>query len=67
MASSDKDPITMGRRFLGFCVSLFLGVAVLWLTVQLLSQFWGWLVLLAVVGAVGWVTVLVVRRRRDRW
>jgi uncharacterized membrane protein len=67
MPSSDKDPITMGRRFLSFCFSLFLGIAVLWLAVRLLSQFWGWLVVLAVVGAAGWVTVLVIRRRRNRW
>jgi hypothetical protein len=64
MPSSDKDPVTMGRCF---CISLFLGIAVLWLAVRLLSQFWGWLVVLAVVGAAGWVTVLVIRRRRNRW
>ena len=67
MASSDKNPIAMGRRALGFCISLFLSVAVLWLAVQLLSQFWGWLVLLGVIGVAVWVTVMVIRRRRDRW
>jgi uncharacterized membrane protein YdbT with pleckstrin-like domain len=67
MPTSDKEPTTMAKRFLTFCLAVFVGIALLYFAVRLLSQFWGWLVLLAIVVITGWVVIVVVRARRDRW
>lgn len=67
MSDKDKEPVTLARRFLSFCVAVFGGILLLHFSLQLLSQFWGWLVLLAVLGAVGYALFRILRARRDRW
>lgn len=67
MSNHDKEPVTMARRFLTFCLAVLAGIALLYLAIQLLSQFWGWLVLLAVVAGAIYVVFLILRWRRDRW
>jgi hypothetical protein len=64
---STNEPTTMAKRFLSFCVSVLTGIAMLYLAVQLLAQFWGWLALIAGLIAAAWIVVRVVRWRRDRW
>ena len=65
--NDNKEPITMAQRFLTFCLAVLAGVVLLYLAVQLLSQFWGWLALLAAVAITSYVVVRVLRARRDRW
>jgi len=65
--NDNKEPITMAQHFLTFCLAVLAGVVLLDLAVQLLSVFWGWLVLLAVVAITCYVVVRILRVRRDRW
>ena len=65
--NDQKEPITMAKRFMTFCAAVLAGIVLLYLAVQLLSQFWGWLVLLAVVAITSYVVVRILRARRDRW
>lgn len=62
-----KEPVTMAKRFMTFCAAVLVGVALLYFAVQLLSQFWGWLVLLAAVAITGYVVIRILRARRNRW
>jgi len=64
---AEKDPITMGRRFFTFCLLVLGGIVLLQIGLALLSQFWGWLLLIA--GAVTsiWLLVRLLRARRERW
>lgn len=57
----------MAQRFIVFCLAVLVGVVLLHLAVQLLSQFWGWLALLAGICTAVYVAILIVRARRDRW
>jgi heme/copper-type cytochrome/quinol oxidase subunit 4 len=62
-----KEPSTMGQKLLGFCLAVLLSVILLYLAVELLARFWGWLVLVAAVVLVLWITIVIYRWRRDRW
>lgn len=64
---SSNEPTSLARRFLGFCVAVLVGIVLLYLAIQLLSQFWGWLLLLALIGVAVYVTVVIIRWRRTRW
>ncbi|MEC5152434.1 hypothetical protein [Cryobacterium sp. GrIS_2_6] len=57
----------MARRFFNFCLLVLGGIVLLDLALELLAQFWGWLVLVGVVVAASWALVYIVRARRDRW
>ena len=65
--NDQKEPVTMAKHFMTFCIAVLAGVVLLYLAVQLLSQFWGWLALLAVIAITSYVVVRVLRARRDRW
>ena len=65
--NDNKEPITMAQRFLTFCLAVLAGVVLLYLAVQLLMQFWGWLMLLAAVAIIVYMGIRVAVRRRDRW
>jgi uncharacterized membrane protein YdbT with pleckstrin-like domain len=65
--NDQKEPITMAKSFMTFCVAVLAGIVLLYLAVQLLSVFWGWLVLLVVVALIVYVGIRIVGRRRDRW
>lgn len=64
---SSNEPTTLAKRFVAFCLSVLAGIVLLYLAVQLLAQFWGWLLLIAGIVAAVWITVQVVRSRRNRW
>lgn len=65
---ADKDnPSSIAQRFFNVCLLLCGGVLALWVALQLLAQFWGWLLLIAVVVSVIWILVVVARSRRNRW
>lgn len=63
---NDKEPEALMRKFFRSCLLALAGVFVLWMALQLLAQFWGWLVLIAALLAFVWGIVWVVRWRRDR-
>lgn len=64
----DKEPVPIMKRFLYGCLLALAGVIALWLALQLLAQFWGWLLLLAAIASLIYAAVRLVRRRRDgRW
>lgn len=62
----DEKPETIMQRFFRGCLLALAGVFLLWLAWQLLSMFWGWLLLAATLGALIWAAVWFVRWRRDR-
>ncbi len=64
---AEKDPITMGRRFFTFCLLALGGIVLLQIALTLLSQFWGWLLLIAGASASIWLLVRLLRARRERW
>ena len=60
------NPKTVAQRFFMFCLLILGGVIALTLAVDFLAKIWGWLLLLGLVMIAIWVTVVVVRARRDR-
>ena len=62
-----EEKPTMSQSFFQACGLVLLGIIALWVALELLAQFWGWLVLLAAIGAATWTVIAVVRARRDRW
>lgn len=64
---SSNQPASLARRFLGFCVAVLAGIVLLYLATWLLSQFWGWLLLLGLVTLGIYLTVVIIRWRRSRW
>ena len=64
---SEPDPKTWAQRFFAFGLLSLGGVVLLYLAIQLLAQFWGWLLLIFGFMAAIWVTVAVIRGRRNRW
>ena len=61
------DPKTWAKQFFRFCLLILVGVVLLWLALQLLAQFWGWILLAAAIVAAAWITITVIRFRRNRW
>ena len=66
---SDKEPTpkNLAQRFFNFCLLLLGGIIALWVALQFLAQFWGWIVLIAVLVATIWALVAIMRARRNRW
>ena len=62
-----KEATTMGQKLLGLCLAVLLSVILLYLAVELLARFWGWLVLVAAIVLVLWIAIAIYRWRRDRW
>lgn len=60
-----KDP--MSKRFFTACLLILVGVIALWMALQLLAQFWGWIVLIGAIVLAGWIVYKVLQARRDRW
>ncbi|WP_416442594.1 hypothetical protein AB3K78_09195 [Leucobacter sp. HNU] len=57
----------MGMKFLKFCLAVLAGVILLYLAVCLLTRFWVWLAVIALVAVTLWIGVAVWRRWRDGW
>lgn len=64
---NDKETDTMTSKIFRFCLAVFVGVLLLYLAVELLAQFWGWLVFIGAIIAAVWIGVAVWRRGRDGW
>ncbi len=65
--STEKDkPVPVLTRIFHACLLILGAVLVLWLALELLAQIWGWLVLLAAIGAAIWALVFIIRWQRDR-
>ena len=62
----DKEPVPIMKRFFHGCLLALAGVIVLWLALQLLAQFWGWLLVLAAITGLIYAVVCFIRWRRDR-
>lgn len=67
MADKEPTPRNLAQRFFDLCLLLLGGIIALWVALQFLAQFWGWLVLIAVLIAAIWALVTVLRVRRNRW
>ena len=65
--TDNKEKATMSQRFLTACLLILGGVIALYVAIELLSHFWGWIVLSAAVILVGWIAFKVIQARRDRW
>ena len=48
MADKEPTPKNMAQRFFDLSLLLLGGIIALWGALQLLAQFWGWIVLIAV-------------------
>lgn len=49
---SDPKPPTVVQRFFRACVLILGGIVALWIALQLLARFWGWLLLVAAIALV---------------
>jgi hypothetical protein len=67
MADKGSSPTNLAQRFFDLSLLLLGGVIALWVALQFLAQFWGWLVLITVLVAAIWVLLAVLRARRNRW
>lgn len=62
----DERPETIMQRFFRGCLLALAGVIALWLALNLLAQFWGWLLLAAALAGLIWAAVWFIRWQRDR-
>lgn len=46
---SEPKPPTIVQRFFRACLLILGGILALWLALELLAQFWGWLLLIAAI------------------
>ncbi|GAA2021750.1 hypothetical protein GCM10009819_00320 [Agromyces tropicus] len=65
---ADETPTPTPQRFFHACLLILGGIVALSLALELLAQFWGWLVLIAGIALVIWAAVVGVRHWREhRW
>jgi hypothetical protein len=67
MADKEPTPKCLAQRFFDLCLLLLGGVIALWVALQFLAQFWGWIVLIVVLVVATWALVANLRARRKRW
>lgn len=48
----DSTPPTITQRFFRACLLVLGGIVALWLALELLAQFWGWILLVGVVALI---------------
>ncbi|WP_295103914.1 hypothetical protein [uncultured Microbacterium sp.] len=46
---SEQKPSTIVQRFFRACLLILGGIVALWLAVELLAQFWAWVLLISVI------------------
>lgn len=62
-----EEKTTMTQGFFRACLLILGGIILLYLALQMLSRFWGWLILIAIIIGAVWAAIAFVRSRRDRW
>ena len=65
---ADDTPRTLAHRFFRTCLLLLGGILALWLGLELLARFWGWLLLVGVL--IGVIAALITGYRiwrESRW
>ena len=67
MVDKEPTPKNLAQRFFDLCLLLLGGIVALWVALQFLAQFWGWIVLIAVLVAAISALVAILRARRNRW
>lgn len=67
MADKEPTPKNLAQRSFDLCVLLLGGIIALWVALQFLAHFWGWIVLIAVLVAAIWALVAILRAKRNRW
>ncbi|TFD27341.1 hypothetical protein [Cryobacterium lyxosi] len=67
MPDKGPTPKNLAQRFFDLCLLLLGGIIALWVALQFLAQFWGWIALIAVLVTAIWALVQVLRARRNRW
>lgn len=60
-----KEP--MSHRFLSACLFILGGVIALWIALELLARFWGWLLLIVGIVFALWAVFKLIQMRRNRW
>lgn len=63
---SDDSPRALPQRFFRGCLYLLGGIVALWLALELLAQFWGWLLLAAAAALAIWTGVVSYQLWRER-
>lgn len=63
---ADNSPRSLPQRFFRACLLLLGGIVALWLALELLAQFWGWLLLAAGIALAIWTGVVSFQLWRDR-
>ncbi len=67
MNNKKEDKPTMSQTFLRTCLTFLAGIIALWIALELLARFWMWLLLIAGIGAAGYIVFRIIRARQDRW
>ncbi|MDF1478773.1 hypothetical protein PYV02_06705 [Leifsonia sp. H3M29-4] len=49
---ADDTPPTIVQRFFRACLLILGGIVALWLALELLAQFWGWILMISVLALV---------------
>ena len=57
----DETPTPTPMRFLRACLLILGGVVALWLALEALAQFWGWVVLVLGIVLVWWCVLIIYR------
>ena len=67
MADKEPTPKNLAERFFDLCLLLLGGIIALWVALQFLAQFWGWIALIVVLVAAIWALVAILQARRNSW
>ena len=57
----DETPTPTPTSFFRACLLILGGIVALWLALELLAQFWGWLLLIFGIALVWWCAVIAYR------
>lgn len=63
---AENSPSSPPQRFFRGCLYVLGGIVALWLALELLAQFWGWILLAAAIALAVWTSVVSYQLWRDR-
>lgn len=58
---SDDKPASLAHRFFRTSLLILGGILALWLALELVAKFWGWLLLIASIALMLWFAIAVYR------